>query len=89
MALAPKGLELLKEIAPSVTRVGVIRDAALPGGMGQFGAIRTVSSSFGVEVSPIGVGDALEIELAISASARGPSAGVIVTAPPPPPSIAT
>jgi len=78
--LSPKWLELLKEIAPGVTRVAVIRDAAIAAGIGQLGAIRAVSSSFGMEVSPIGVGDALEIERAVSAFAHGPSGGMIVTA---------
>jgi ABC-type uncharacterized transport system substrate-binding protein len=80
--ISPKWLELLKEIAPSVTRVAVARDAAIAGGIGQFAAIRAVSSSFGIEISPIGVGDALQIERAISAFARGPRTGMIVTATP-------
>src|SRR5262249_7864797 len=57
--LSPKWLELLREIEPGVTRVAVIRDAAIAAGIGQLGAIRAVSSSFGIEVSPIGVGEAL------------------------------
>jgi putative ABC transport system substrate-binding protein len=80
--LSPKWLELLKEVAPGVTRVAVIRDAAIASGIGQLGAIRAVSSSFGMEVSPIGVGDAVEMERAVSAFARGPSAGMIVTGSP-------
>jgi putative tryptophan/tyrosine transport system substrate-binding protein len=80
--LSPKWLELLKEIAPGVTRVAVIRDAAIAAGIGQLGAIRAVSSSSGMEVSPIGVGDAPEIERAVSAFAHGPSGGMIVTASP-------
>jgi putative ABC transport system substrate-binding protein len=80
--ISPKWLELLKEIAPSVTRVAVIRDAAIASGIGQFGAIRAVSSSFGMEVSPIGASDALEIERAVSAFAHGPSGGMIVTGSP-------
>jgi putative tryptophan/tyrosine transport system substrate-binding protein len=80
--ISPKWLELLKEIAPGVTRVAVVRDAAIAGGIGQFAAIRAVSSSFGMEISPIGVDDALEIERGVSAFARGPSAGMIVTATP-------
>ena len=80
--ISPKWLELLKQIAPSVTRVAVIRDAAIASGIGQFGAIRAVSSSFGMEVSPIGASDALEIERAVSAFAHGPSGGMIVTGSP-------
>ena len=80
--ISPKWLELLKEIAPGVTRVAIVRDAAIAGGIGQFAAIRAVSSSFGMEISPIGVDDALEIERAVSAFARGPGAGMIVTATP-------
>jgi putative ABC transport system substrate-binding protein len=80
--ISPKWLELLKEVAPGVTRVAVIRDAAIAGGIGQFAAIRAVSSTFGMEVSPIGVDDALEIERAVSAFARGATEGMIVTATP-------
>jgi putative ABC transport system substrate-binding protein len=80
--LSPKWLELLKEVAPGITRVAVIRDAAIAAGIGQFGAIRAVSSSFGMEVSPIGVGDALEIERGVSAFAHGPNGGMVVTASP-------
>ena len=86
---SPKWLELLKEIAPSVTPVAVVRDAALAGGMGQFSAIRAVSSTFGMEVSPIGVGDALEIERGTAAFARSPTGGMIVTATPPRPARAS
>src|SRR5258708_3410205 len=54
-SLAGKWLELLKLIAPSVTRAAVIRDPAIPAGIGQWGAIQTAAPSFGVEVSPINV----------------------------------
>ena len=80
--ISPKWLELLKEIASGVTRVAVIRDAAIPAGIGQFGAIQGVSSSLGVEVSPLGLRDANEIERALTAFAQGPNGGVIVTASP-------
>jgi putative ABC transport system substrate-binding protein len=74
-----KWLELLKQIAPGVTRVAVVRDAALAAGIGQFGAIQSVASSFGVEVSPVGVRDAPEIERTVTAFARSGNGGLIVT----------
>jgi ABC-type uncharacterized transport system substrate-binding protein len=74
-----KWLELLKEIAPTVTRVGVIRDASNAGGIGQFGAIQAVAPSFGVELYPIDVQDVGEIERAVADFARGPNSGLIVT----------
>jgi hypothetical protein len=71
-------LELLKEIAPWVTRAAVLRDPTLPQGAGQFGAIQSVAPSFGVELRPIDVHDAGEIEHAVaafsSASNGGPEA---------------
>jgi ABC-type uncharacterized transport system substrate-binding protein len=60
-SISPKWLELLKEIASGVTRVAVIRDAAIPSGIGQFGAIQGVASSFGVEVSPLGIDRRVQI----------------------------
>lgn len=78
--LSGKWLELLKQIAPSVTRVAVLRDASIPGGTGQLGAIQAVAPSFGVELRPIGVRDAGEIERAVTAFARVPNGGLIVTA---------
>jgi ABC-type uncharacterized transport system substrate-binding protein len=80
--ISPKWLELLKEIASGVTRMAVIRDAAIPTGIGQFGAIQAVSSSLGVEVSPLGLRDANEIQRALTAFAQGPNGGLIVTASP-------
>ncbi len=74
-----KWLELLKEIAPRVTRAAVIRDPAIAAGSGQLGAIQAVASSLGVEVSPINVRDATEIERAVTAFARFPNGGLIVT----------
>jgi len=73
-----KWLELLKEIAPAVTRAAVIRDSAEPSGIGQFAAIQSVAPSFGVEVIPVNVRDATEIERGISAFARGSNGGLIV-----------
>jgi putative ABC transport system substrate-binding protein len=77
--LSAKWLELLKEIAPGVTRVAVLRDAATSG-QGQFGAIQTVAPSLKMEVSPVNMRDAGEIESAITAFARSPNGGLIVTA---------
>jgi putative ABC transport system substrate-binding protein len=77
--MSGKWLELLKEIAPRVTRVAVIRDPALASGAGQLGAIQSVAPSFGVELSPVGVRDASEIERAITAFARTSNSGLIVT----------
>ena len=75
-----KWLELLKEIAPSVTRVAVLRDLVSPAGTGQFGAIQAVAPSLGVEVQPVDVRDAREMERAITAFARSSNGGLIVTA---------
>jgi putative tryptophan/tyrosine transport system substrate-binding protein len=77
--LSGKWLELLKEIAPRVTRAAVLRDAAITAGVGLWGAIQTAAPSFGIEVSAVNVRDAIEIERTISAFARGPNGGLIVT----------
>jgi putative ABC transport system substrate-binding protein len=69
-------------MAPGVTRAAVIRDPTLAVGAGQLGAIQSVAPSFGVELSPVGVRDADEIERAITAFARGPNGGLIVTGSP-------
>ena len=78
--LSGKWLELLKEIAPGVTRVAVLRDAAITSGIGQWGAIQTAAPSFGVEVSPINVREAREIERAIATFAHSANGGLITTA---------
>jgi putative tryptophan/tyrosine transport system substrate-binding protein len=75
--ISAKWLELLKEIAPGVKRVAVLRDAAIPD-VGQFATIQAVAPSLGVEVSPIGARDADEIERAITVFARSPNGGLIV-----------
>ena len=80
--ISAKWLELLKEIAPSVTRAAVLRDPAMAAGTGQFGALQSVAPSFGVELSPVNVRDAGEIERAVSAFARSSNGGLIVTASP-------
>ena len=77
-----KWLELLKEIAPGVTRVAVVRDPPLVSGTGQLAAIQAVAPSFGVELSPVDARDAGEIERAIAAFARSANGGLIVTASP-------
>ena len=74
-----KWLELLKQIAPFVKRVGVLRDTANPAGIAQFGAIQGAAQSLGVEVSPVNMRDAGEIERAVAAFARSANGGLIVT----------
>jgi putative tryptophan/tyrosine transport system substrate-binding protein len=77
--MSGKWLELLKQTAPRVTRAAVLRDATTPQGIGQFGAIQAVAPSFGVEVRPVDVHDASEIERAVSTFARSANGGLIVT----------
>jgi putative ABC transport system substrate-binding protein len=77
--LSAKWLELLKEVAPRVTRIAVLRDQFDPAGLGQWGAMQALASSFGVEVKPLGVGDSREIENAFSGFASEPNGGLIVT----------
>ena len=77
--MSVKWLELLKQIAPRVTRVAVLRDSVTTVGIGQLAAIQGVAPSFGVELSPLVVRDAGEIEPAIAAFARGSNGGLIVT----------
>jgi putative ABC transport system substrate-binding protein len=72
--------ELLKEIAPNVTRAAVIRDPTIPSGTAQFGAIQAVAPSLQLEVTPINMRDADEIEQAIKTFANSPNGGVVVTA---------
>ena len=78
--ISGKWLELLKQIAPGVTRAAVLRDPTIASGSGQLGAIQSVAPSFGVELRPFGVRDAGEIERAVTAFARGLNGGLIVTA---------
>jgi putative tryptophan/tyrosine transport system substrate-binding protein len=77
-----KYLELLKEIAPRVRRVAVIRDPAITAGIGQFGAVQAVAPSLGLEVSPVNVRDPSEIEQAITSFARSENGGLLVTGSP-------
>jgi putative tryptophan/tyrosine transport system substrate-binding protein len=78
-SMSAKWLELLKQIAPDVTRAAVFRDPAIPAGIGQFGAIQSVAHSLGVEVNPVNVRDAPEMERAVAAFASSKNGGLIVT----------
>jgi putative ABC transport system substrate-binding protein len=80
--MSVKWLELLREIAPGVSRAAVLRDPAIASGIGQFGALQAAAPSLGVELSPVDVHDEREIERAITAFARSPHGGLIVTAAP-------
>lgn len=77
--ISTKWLELLKQIAPRMTRTAVLRDPNNPSGTGQFGAIQALAPSLGVEASPIGLSDAREIEDGLNEFGRQPNGGVIVT----------
>src|SRR5262249_25914137 len=77
--LGAKWLELLKELKPTVTRVGVLRDPAIAAGISLWSAIQAVAASFGVELTPVNVRDPGEIERGITAFARGSNDGLIVT----------
>jgi putative ABC transport system substrate-binding protein len=79
-SIGGKWLELLKQIAPGVTRAPILRDPTQPAGTGQFGAIQAAAPSLRVEVNPVNVRDAGEIERAVAAFARAPNGGLIVTA---------
>jgi len=80
--ISVKWLELLKQIVPNVTRAAVLRDPALTSGTAQLASIQGVAPSFGVELSPVNVHDAGEIERAVSAFARVSNGGLIVVANP-------
>jgi putative ABC transport system substrate-binding protein len=77
--LSGKWLELLKQIAPNLTRVAVLRDPAVAAGIGQFAAIQSVAPSLGVELCPIDVREVSEIERAVTTFARSSNGGLIVT----------
>jgi putative ABC transport system substrate-binding protein len=77
--LGGKWLELVKEIAPTVTRAAVFRDPAIPTGTGMFGAIQSVAPALGIEAIPLNVRDADQIKRALSAFARPGNGGLIVT----------
>jgi putative ABC transport system substrate-binding protein len=78
-SISGKWLELLKQIAPRVTRAAVLRDPGLTSGGGQLGALQGVAASFGMELTPVGVRTVGEIERGITAFARGLNGGIIVT----------
>ena len=78
--MSGKWLELLKEIAPRVTRAAVLRDPAIASGIGQFGAVQAVAPSLRVELSAVDVRDASEIERAVTTFARSSNGGLTVTA---------
>jgi putative ABC transport system substrate-binding protein len=79
-SMGGKWLEVLKQAAPHIGRIGVLRDSSQIGGVGQFSAIQSVAPAFGIEVIPINVRDADGIEAALGAFARSPNGGLIVTA---------
>jgi ABC-type uncharacterized transport system substrate-binding protein len=79
-SMGGKWLELLKQIAPGVMRVAVLRGTTSPSGIAQFGVIQAVAPSLRVEVTPVNMRDAGEIESSLAAFARAPSGGLIVTA---------
>jgi putative tryptophan/tyrosine transport system substrate-binding protein len=78
--LSGKWLELLKQIAPGLTRVAILRDPATAAGIGQFASIQSVAPSFGVELRPIDVREVGEIERAVTTFARFSNGGLVVTA---------
>jgi putative ABC transport system substrate-binding protein len=78
-SMSAKWLELLKQVAPRVMRVAVVRDLTLASGSGQLGAIQAAAPSLGVELTPISVRNASEIERALTGFARAPNGGMIVT----------
>jgi putative tryptophan/tyrosine transport system substrate-binding protein len=78
-SLSGKWLEMLKQVAPTITRAGVIRDAAVTSGIGQFAVIQSVASSLGVDVVPISAREEREIESGVAKIARSQNAGLITT----------
>ena len=79
---AGKWLELIKEIAPRVTRLAVLRDSAIAAGPGQFGVLQAFAPSLGLELRPVDLREAREIERSISTFAQGSNGGLIVTGSP-------
>jgi putative tryptophan/tyrosine transport system substrate-binding protein len=77
--LRAKSLELLKELAPRIARVAVLRDSTTTGGIAQFAAVQTAAPALGVELTPIDVRDAGEIDRTLAAFVREPNGGLIVT----------
>ena len=81
-AMSAKWLELLKQVAPNVTRAAILRESGIAAGPGFFGAIQSAAPSFGLELRPVDVRDAGEIERTIAAFAQGSNGGIIVTGSP-------
>ena len=81
-SISGKWLELLKQVAPGITRAAVLRDPVMTAGIGQFAAIQAVAPALGVEVSAVGVRDRDEIERAITSLAGTSNFGIIVTGSP-------
>jgi putative tryptophan/tyrosine transport system substrate-binding protein len=81
-SIGGKWLELLKEVAPNVLRAAVLRDPAITAGIGLWGAVLTAAPSLGLEVIPVNMRDPGEIERALTAFARSPNGGLIVTGSP-------
>ena len=79
-SLAGKWLELLRQVAPGVTRAAVLRDAGITAGTGQFAVIQSVAPSIGMDVRPVNVRDVAEMERVVGGFARSPNGGLIVTA---------
>jgi putative ABC transport system substrate-binding protein len=79
-SLCGKWLELLKEIAPSITRAAVLRDPAIAAGIGQFAVIQSVAPSVGIDVSPIDLREPAQIEHAIATFAQTPNGGMVIAA---------
>jgi ABC-type uncharacterized transport system substrate-binding protein len=78
-SLSAKWLELLKQVSPSAVRIGVVRDAGSPSGIGQFAVLQSVAGSFGADIFPIGTGEADEVENGIAKLAGAANPGLIVT----------
>jgi putative ABC transport system substrate-binding protein len=79
-SLSGKWLELLKAIAPGVTRAAVLRDPVITAGVSQFAVIQSVASSIGLDVRPVNLRDAGEIERVVTSFAQSPNGGLVVTA---------
>jgi putative ABC transport system substrate-binding protein len=78
-SVAGKWLELLKQIAPGVTRAAIVRDPTIATGIGQFAVLQAMAPPLGIEVIPVNARDAGEIEHSIAAFARSPNGGLVVT----------
>jgi len=81
-SIAGKWLELLKQIAPRVTRAAVLRDSAIAAGPGQFGVLQALAPSLGVELRPIDIRNADDVERSVRTFAQGSNGGLIVTGSP-------